>query len=285
MKQEPILHEKLRAQSQVFSGRQKALARFISDNYQRVAFSTIRQLSELSKVSEATIVRFTRFLGFSGYPELQREIRRIVRAELKGNERFQISYKIKGKEVGSLSAIISKEIENLSYLQEKFDEKTFQKAVSRIRQADEILVVGTRSTASLAYHFSFGLSKLEYKVHRISFITTETYDFISKLDRKALLIVIAFPRYLKELRDILKFAKAKGISSLVLTDSAFSSLRGDLNLYVAAESTSFMAFHCAPLVLINALINVLSLKEKEKTARALKRFENLAEARGYFIKG
>jgi len=285
MKQDADLQEKLRAHAQALSGRPKVLARFICENYQRVAFSTIRQLSAMSKVSEATIVRFTRFLGLSGYPELQREIRRIVRAELKGNERFQMSYKIKGKGAGPLSTIIGKEIENLSYLQKNFDEKTFQQAVSQIRRASEILVVGTRSTASLAYHFSFGLSKLEYRVHRISSITTETYDFISKLDRRALLIIIAFPRYLKELRDILEFGKEKGIPSLVLTDSAFSSLHGDLNVYVPAESISFMAFHCAPMVLINALINVLSLKGKEKTQNALKRFESLAEARGYFIKG
>jgi DNA-binding MurR/RpiR family transcriptional regulator len=285
MRPEPSLQEKLQAHAQAFSGRQKALARFISENYQRVAFSTIRQLSAAARVSEATTVRFARFLGFKGYAEFQREIRRIVRAELKGNERFQLSYKTKRRNSGPLAAIIGKEIENLSYLQEKFDEKRFRKAVSWMSEASGIVIVGTRSTASLATHFWFGLAKLEHKVHRICLITTETYDFLSQLDPKALLIVIGFPRYLTELKDILEFSRERHIRSLVLTDSAFSPLRGDLNLYMPAESTSFMAFHCAPMVLINALIEGLSLKEKEESAGALKRFERLAEARGYFVKG
>ena len=64
-----------------------------------------------------------------------------------------------------------------------------------------------------------------------------------------------------------------------------SPLRGRISLYAPAESASFVAFHCAPLVLINALVHELSIADERKTVAALNRFETVAESRNYFVKG
>ena len=73
-----------------FSKNQRVLARHVLANYQAVAFVTVAQLAAQSGVSEATIVRFAKALGFDGYPAFQKEIRRLVRAELRGVERFKL---------------------------------------------------------------------------------------------------------------------------------------------------------------------------------------------------
>ena len=62
-------------------------------------------------------------------------------------------------------------------------------------------------------------------------------------------------------------------------------LRGDVSLYAPAESASFVAFHGAPMVLINALLHELSLGERDATLKALDRFEEVAEQRQFFQKG
>jgi len=283
MRQKSYLFNKLKENSQNYSKSHKVLARFILKDYQKVAFTTIQQFAELSGISEPTIIRFVRVLGFKGYPAFLKEIRRIVRIDLKGNERFKIAADFRDNNFNPITKIISKEIENLSYLKEIFNEKDFKETILTIKRAKDILIVGTRSTSYLTLHFWFGLTKLEMKAERIMSISTETYDYINKLDRNALIIVIGFPRYLRELIDILNFSKNKGIKSITITDSPLSPLRGDINLYTPAESISFMAFHCAPLVLINAIVNELSLLDKEHTSKALNRFEILAEKRKYFF--
>jgi len=283
MRQKSYLFNKLKENSQNYSKSHKVLARFILKDYQKVAFTTIQQFAELSGISEPTIIRFVRVLGFKGYPAFLKEIRRIVRIDLKGNERFKIAADFRDNNFNPITKIISKEIENLSYLKEIFNEKDFKETILTIKRAKDILIVGTRSTSYLTLHFWFGLTKLEMKAERIMSISTETYDYINKLDRNALIIVIGFPRYLRELIDILNFSKNKGIKSITITDSPLSPLRGDINLYTPAESISFMAFHCAPLVLINAIVNELSLLDKEHTSKALNRFEILAENRKYFF--
>jgi DNA-binding MurR/RpiR family transcriptional regulator len=284
MRQDTGLLKQLEELSQGLSKNQRLVAKYIHGEYQKVAFATIKQLARQSGVSEATIVRFVKQLGFKGYPAFQKEVRRMVRADLKGNERFHLAQDSKRRPPGSLSRIIQKEIENLSALEGSLDEGSLEKAVSAISKAREVLVVGTRSTAPLAHHLWFGLTKLEKKATRIMAITTETYDTLDHLDRNSLIILIGFPRYLREWCDLLRFSMERGLRTLILTDSPFSALAGEINLYVPAESVSFMGFHCAPLVLINAILNELSLRQKKRTARALRHFERLAEARGYFIK-
>lgn len=278
------LFERLKDHAEGYSPQQKAIAKFILGNYQRVAFTTIKELARLSAASEATIVRFVKALGFTGYPEFLREIRRAVRKDLKGHDRFQLATQNGSNSNNLLSRFIAKELENITSLKETFDEESFRKAVAALRNAREVMVIGSRSSASLAHHFWFGLTKIGIKSRRVTAVTTETYDEISRMASGALIVVIGFPRYLKELSEILEFAKARNILTLSITDSFFSPLLGDLSLFCPAESVSFIAFHCSPMLLINALIDTLSHTDKDSTVKTLDRFEKLAEHKGYFVK-
>jgi DNA-binding MurR/RpiR family transcriptional regulator len=261
---------------------QRVLAKYIADNYQAVAFATVAQLADQSGASEASIVRFTKAVGFDGYPAFQKEIRRVVRADLKGTERFRLMPAHNGLSDSPLKAVIEKEMENIADLESGFDAKAFAKAVTVIERASEILIVGSRSTASLANHLWFALNKIAIKATRALAVATETYDQVNALDARAAVIVIGFPRYLQEEIDLLAFARSRKLGTIAITDSPFSPLQGDVNLHAPAESAYFMGFHCAPLILINALMHHVSLANRARTMEALKRFEALAEARDYF---
>jgi DNA-binding MurR/RpiR family transcriptional regulator len=281
MKRDADLLQRLAKGAERYSANQRLLAKYVQNHYQTVAFSTVSQLAELSGVSEATVVRFAKALGFKGYPDFQKEVRRLVRADLKGTERFQLS----PADAGPLDLVLHKEMENLAALREAFDAQAFRQALKALRTASEVMVVGARATAPLAAHLAFGLSKLGVRCARALAVTSDTYDQLHRLERKACVIVIGFPRYLRELVEVLDFAKTAELSTVAITDSAFSPLRGDVSLYAPAESSSFVAFHAAPLVLINALLHELSLGNRDATLTALDRFEAVAEQRQFFQKG
>jgi DNA-binding MurR/RpiR family transcriptional regulator len=118
----------IKGRAETLSPSQRRLARHIVDNYQSVAFSTVSDLSRLSGVSEATVVRFAAALGFPGYAALQQEVRRVVRADLKGTDRFALTRRRKAVADGSLDAAIGKEIENIGLLGESFDRSTLAAA-------------------------------------------------------------------------------------------------------------------------------------------------------------
>ena len=281
MKDDTDLLQRLAKGAERFSANQRVLAKFLHSHYQTVAFSNVSQFAEQSGVSEATVVRFAKALGFKGYPDLQKEVRRLVRADLKGTERFQLSQ----ADASALDLVLQKEMENLGALREAFDASAFRQALRLLRNSSEVLVVGARATSPLAGHLAFGLGKLGMRCSRASSVTSDTYDQIHRLDRKACVIVVGFPRYLRELVEVLDFAKSAKLASLAITDSAFSPLRADVSLYAPAESASFVAFHAAPLVLINALLHELSVGNRDATLKALDRFEEVAEQRQFFQKG
>ena len=89
---------------------------------------------------------------------------------------------------------------------------------------------------------------------------------------------------MREHVKLLDFAKSRKLATLTITDSTFSPLRGQVSLYAPAESASFVAFHCAPLVLINALVHELSVTDEKRSLAALDRFETVAESQQYFAK-
>jgi len=264
------------------SASQRVLARHVLANYQAVAFATISELARASGVSEATIVRFANALGFRGYPAFQKEVRRIVRADLKGTERFHLTAPGGGAKEGPLKTIIAKEMENIAHLDAGFDAEALGRAADAITRAREVVVVGARATASLAQHLWFALDKLGLPATRLLAADSEATDRIDRLDHKSCVIVIGFPRYLRGLATLLDLARARGVRTIVVTDSPFSALKGDIGLYAPAESASFVAFHCAPLILINALVDTVSRSDRRRTLRALKRFEARAETARYF---
>ena len=267
-----------------FSKNQRALARHVLKNYESVAFSTVSQLAAQSGVSEATVVRFAKALDFSGYPEFQKEVRRLLRADLRGVERFKLGAEPKLENRTPLDVITEKERENISTLHGSYDARAFTSAVRLLRRAPEVMIVGTRSTAALAYHMWFALNKIAIPSTRVTTITSETYDRLGRMGRGGCVVVIGFPRYLREHVKLLEYAKARRLATLTITDSTFSPLKGDVTLHAPAESASFVAFHCAPLILINALVHEVSVADSTKTLDALKQFEAVAEAQQYFVK-
>ena len=267
-----------------FSKNQRALARHVLKNYESVAFSTVSQLAEQSGVSEATVVRFAQALDFSGYPEFQKEVRRLLRADLRGVERFKLGAEPKTENRTPLDVITEKERENISTLHDSYDARAFTSAVRLLRRASDVMIVGTRSTAALAYHMWFALNKIAIPATRVTTITSETYDRLGRMGRGGCVVVIGFPRYLREHVKLLEYAKARRLATLTITDSTFSPLKGDVTLHAPAESASFVAFHCAPLILINALVHEVSVANSTKTLEALKQFEVVAEAQQYFVK-
>ena len=261
---------------------QRTLARHVLSNYQSVAFSTVADLARAAGVSEATVVRFANSLGFSGYPALQKEIRRIVRADLKGTERFHLLERQRPRRTGTLERVLAEELDNLGHLQGSVDAGALRQAAAAIRAARRILVVGARGAAPLAFHLWFALDKLGLDVARSLTADTEATDRLSRIDRRDAVVVIGFPRYLRAKVALLELAGGRRVPRIVITDSPFSALKGEIGLHAPAESGSFIAYHAAPLVLLNALIEEVAATDREGTLAALQDFEAMAEAQSYF---
>lgn len=267
-----------------YSGGQRKIAEFVLANMQAAAFFTGRQLAEASGVSEATVTRFVGVLKYSGYTAFQKELQQHIMAEFKGDKRFKESLPCIGNGDTPFSKFIRQEIENLSSLEQNADLTSFRQAVHAIQHAEKIVIVGVRASAALAWRLWFGLNKIRFNIVKILEVSAESFEYIDRLTDKDVVVAIAFPRYLASMIRLLKNVMANNIRIISITGSEFSFIQGDINLYCQTRSTTFIANHCAPAILINALIHEVSLGDRERTLRVLENFEKLAEKNGFFAR-
>lgn len=272
----------LQSRADTLSKTQRMLARYVLANYQTVAFSTIVEFARLTGASEATIVRFATALGFNGYPAFQRELRRMLRADLKAGERYALNRSTSLATDSPLKAVIAKELDNIAFLESNFDEAALHSAAQLLRGANDILVAGARTTSPLAHHLWFALDKLRLPAHLLDHIDTDAFDRVSRMGPKDCLVLIGFPRYLASLVELHGYARERGVKTVAITDSPLTPFKADIRLSAPVESASFISFHCAPLILINTLLEVLSRADEKATLKALQDFEQLAERAGYF---
>lgn len=274
----------IRSQMPDMTPNQRRLAEYTLRDQQVVAFSTINELADVTGVSPATIVRFAKSLGFEGYHGFQGEIRRVARLNLGGPERFRGGHKSKSKRGNIFSPVTNKELENISALQDYNSESIVSDAVKLLSNASKVVVVGSRSSASLANYFWFALGKTGVSAERALVVDSYTHEMIDRLDSNGCVVVIGFARYLKELDRCIEFVKSSGKRLIVITDSLFSPFKGDITLYAPVESASFVAFHCAPLVLMATLLNEIANDQPERTLKTLDWFENLASRQDLFMR-
>ncbi len=77
-----LYEDRIRRERPEMSKSFSRLADFLLDSYVEAAFMTASELAHALNLDAATVVRFSQFLGYSGFPELQREIRSRVKADL-----------------------------------------------------------------------------------------------------------------------------------------------------------------------------------------------------------
>ena len=70
---------------------QRAIARYITENYDKAAFMTAGKLGRTVGVSESTVVRFATELGFDGYPGMRRAMQEMVRSRLTSVQRIAVA--------------------------------------------------------------------------------------------------------------------------------------------------------------------------------------------------
>lgn len=264
---------------------QRVLAEFALRDSQSMALSTVTELAEQTGASPASIVRFAKELGFGGFNGLQRELRRSLRADLAGPDRFRRAPKPGGAADNALGAAIAQEERNIAALRDQHDPEALGAAVRMLADASRIVVIGSRSTASLAGHLCFGLTKAGLEAEPAQDPGFAACERIARLDARGCAVVIGFPRYLSGLVALTDAARAQGRRLLVITDSPFSPLRGDVTLHAPVESASFVAFHAAPTILIAALISGVAAERPERSLKALQDFEDLAKEQGLFLPG
>ena len=243
-----------------FSKGQKRIAALICESYDKTAFMTASCLGKQVGVSESTVVRFAMELGYDGYPQMQKAMQDMVLNRLTAVQRMGVTQnRIRSQDI--VSTVLQCDLEKIRQTAETIDREVFQQAVQSICNADNIYILGVRSTAALANFLGYYFQFMFDKVHIVT--NTNSGDVLEQLiniKSNDAVVAYSFPRYSASTVEGVAYCRNIGASIIGITNSMVSPLATlcDYVLIAKSDMVSVVDSLVAPLSLSNALIVALA---------------------------
>lgn len=253
-----------------FSKGQKRIANVLLHSYDKAAYMTASRLGVAAGVSESTVVRFAIELGFDGYPELQRSLQDLIRTKLTSSQRIEVTNNLIG-DSDILEKVLLSDAEKIRNSLANISRDDFNSAVDAIIAAENIYIIGVRSSSTLASFLNFYFSLIFDHVHFVQTTSgSEMFEHLINMGKRDVMIAISFPRYSTRIINAVDYAGEVGARVIALTDSDQSPIAAKADDLLIAESdmASFVDSLVAPLSIINALIVAIGKKKQtEITAK------------------
>lgn len=260
-----------------FSKGRRSIAAYLLQNYDKAAYMTASRLGALVGVSESTVVRFATELGFSGYPELQADLKKLVRSRLTSVQRMEVTNALIG-DGDVLETVLLSDMDKIRSTLEAIDHASFERAVDAIASAKNIYIIGVRSASTLA---SFLNHSLRMIFDHVRFVQTtsgsEMLEQIMNVGEGDVMITISFPRYSKRSINAAEYARSRNADVVALTDSENSPIAPFASQLLLAQSdmASFVDSLVAPLSIINALVVAVARKRQDEVSERLRILEEV----------
>jgi len=280
------LSERIRSRSKGFSKGQRAIARYIQEHPDQVAFMTASKLGATVGVSESTVVRFATEIGYSGYPALQQAMQEMIRSKLTSVQRLEMTSRNIGQDK-LLDAVLDQDIDILKRTKENIDREAFNRAADALVGAKKVYVLGAGSSLALATFLAHYLRLIFDTVQLVEATSEATIlQQIIRAGEGDAVIAISFPRYSRKAAKTLRYASDRGMVTVAITDSPLSPLAEHAAHLLLARSdmVSFVDSLVGPQSIINALIVSVAIRKKQEVAQTLQKIESIWDEYGVYEK-
>ncbi len=204
--------------------RLRQCADFVSRNTDRIAVSTVAELSLAAGVPPSAFMRFCQLLGFSGFSQMQRMFRENYAQRWPDYSTRLENLRANG--AGSPSALLAEFVDagrtSLENLANTVDPVDLEQAVAVLAGARMIHIIGLRRVFPVASYLAYAFEKMD--------IPALLHDRVGNLDHRHailegdVLIAITFAPYSAETVDLAAYADDRGIGVVALTDALNSPL-------------------------------------------------------------
>jgi DNA-binding MurR/RpiR family transcriptional regulator len=262
---------------------QKAVANYMMENSNAIAFNTLDDLAQKIGVSTTTIIRFARRLGYSGYSEMQQKIQKQIEGKISLPERLsETSSSFKRDQL--LIDSFQNDIANLNLTLAKLSEEDLESTISTIIAGKNIYVLGLRGSFSLAHYMASRLGQIKEHVHLIQAVGMTYPEEIISAGAGDVCIAYMFPRYSKMVANIVLQLKKHGVKIILFTSQNYSVIKsyGDIILPCSIKSVSIKNSLVAPMCLSNYLVAAVATENYSNAMNVLVRIEEMLN-QGYYL--
>lgn len=261
----PSLLQRIAACRDLTTG-ERTVASFYEDSYPGAALLSLQDVCAATGVSTATVTRFARKLGYADFRGLRRALRAEARSHL-DVPRDRLA-RLTPRRGGATSAPAPTHLEqrfavaagDLGATARGLDPAVFEAVVGLIADTDRPLVLGAVASGQpLLHYFSLLLRYVRGDVTLLDGADRWAHA-LAGLRPDAVVIGAAFDRYPVPVQRLLRFARARGATTVLITNRRSSPLTADadLSLFVASHADPMFRSRVGLLVLLEALLDAVA---------------------------
>lgn len=250
--------------------KEKQVADFILNNFDKVAGMSISDLATSSNVVKSVVVRCCKSLGFNGYSEFKIALA----TELAKNKKFNYVPYIASNDSSSdiLDKIFSANIKTLHDTSEKINRKVLSDIIEALYKAKNIYIYGIGTSAGIVNDFQYRLMQLGYTVFgfvdipsmKVSTLNIKEGDVafgISNSGRTAATV------------DALRLAHENGAKTICITSYEDSIIAKECDFPIVIYSDEIQY----PIEAISARIAHISVLDTISISLSSKRYDEAVE--------
>ncbi len=252
---------KLKAVLPDLSPRLKTVAKYIVDHPSDFGLDPIRETARKSGVSTYTLVRMANRLGFAGYEELREPFRHALVSSTELTERPPWVDELRdGNALGQAQADAA--VNSMAIVQRSLERQTseqMERVAAMLLEADNVYLTAVRASYALAYYFHYVGRMALPSLQLIPRHMNSAIDELNYAGPGDVMIAISFTPYSRETIEACKFARAKGVKLILISDSdvVSSDFTPEETLVVSVISTHHFGCYTGALAVIESLLALL----------------------------
>ena len=272
--------ERLSQNADLFTRSQQAIASYMRDNMESIAFSNLETLSRQIGVSTTTVIRFSRAIGYSGFSDMQSAVQNEIQQKSSLPERLDSIGTESSNQL--LKDAFEIDHENIQLTLAAQNDADLRQAVDWVSHSNCVYILGMRSSFSVAYYMASRLGEIKKNVRFIQSTGMLYPEEIVGAESGDICIAYLFPRYSKAATNILRWIRSRGVKVILITSMNYAAVQsyGDVILPCAIRSASYKNSLTAPVCLTNYLVAEFARQNYEEAKEVLSRTESVLSS-GY----
>ncbi|TDV49972.1 MurR/RpiR family transcriptional regulator [Actinophytocola oryzae] len=266
------LAERVAARLDSLTTTELRVARYLARHPDEAAFSSAEALGRATDTSDATVIRTVKALGYPGLPALKKTLQEAVRERLTPAGRLGRRVDLVGSDPDSLlSDVLGESISLLEEARSTIRPAQFTAAVTALRGAREIVVMGTGPLAMLGRYLALRLTRLGYRAQVALPSGFLLADDLIRLTERDVVVLVLHEQITVEVEVALDHAKEVGATVVLVTNNLGEALRDRVAVVLTTPTGTAQLYRmqATTLAVFEALVLAIAVTESEPALRSL----------------
>lgn len=279
------IKEKIQQKFHKLPKNHRIIADYIVENFDRVPFLNVQDISNNTGASVASVVRFAQRIGFTGFSEFRDSISDSLQSHLTNKKDVFPLASHPENENDLLTSVANIDIKNINETLAEIDRDAFNNTIDAIVKSNRVFTAGLGISYLLSEILAYQLTQIGIDSTVFKHTHTVFEEQLFYINKEDLLFTFSFPPYSKETIDAAKAAHKKGIKVISITNKPTSPITfySYAVLIVKSENMLFTNSFAAISVLINAIATACAVKNKAKAKKILTESEEIMKNQNLVI--